>query len=139
MSKRRVQAMRFDLVIDNANIYTVDPAQPGGGSMGIIGDRIVAVGRRGEFERFDASRTIDLDGRFVTAGFNDAHNHMQAYGATLTEVPLHGDIVHSIGELVAAMPSGSRLPSRGPGSSAPGTTTTGWPSDAIRRVVNWTA
>ncbi len=95
--------MRFDLVIDNANIYTVDPAQPRAGSMGIIGDRIVAVGRRGEFARFDAGRTIDLDGRFVTAGFNDAHNHMQAYGATLSEVPLHGDVVHSIEELVAAI------------------------------------
>lgn len=95
--------MRFDLVIDNAKVYTVDPVQQRAGSIGIIGDRIVAVGRRGEFARFEADRTIDLDGRFVTPGFNDAHNHMQAYGATLSDVPLHGDAVHSIEELVTAI------------------------------------
>ncbi len=76
--------MRFDLVLDNANILTVDPAQPRAGSMGIIGDRIVAVAQRGELAQFDAGRTIDLDGHFVAPGFNDAHNHMQAYGATLS-------------------------------------------------------
>lgn len=74
--------MRFDLVLDNANIFTVDPALRRAGSIGIIGDRIVAVAQRGELARFDAGRTIDLDGHFVAPGFNDAHNHMQAYGAT---------------------------------------------------------
>jgi len=95
--------MRFDLVLDNANIFTVDPALRRAGSIGIIGDRIVAVAQRGELARFDAGRTIDLDGHFVAPGFNDAHNHMQAYGATLNEVPLNGDAVHSIEELVAAI------------------------------------
>ena len=71
--------------------------------MGIIGDRIVAVAQRGELAQFDAGRTIDLDGHFVAPGFNDAHNHMQAYGATLSEVPLSGNAVHSIEELVAAI------------------------------------
>jgi len=95
--------MRFDLVLDNANIFTVDPALRRAGSIVIIGDRIVAVAQRGELARFDAGRTIDLDGHFVAPGFNDAHNHMQAYGATLNEVPLNGDAVHSIEELVAAI------------------------------------
>ena len=95
--------MRFDLVLDNANIHTVDPTQPRAGSLGIIGDRIVVVAGCGELAQFDAEQTIDLDGHFVAPGFNDAHNHMQAYGATLSEVPLHGDAVHSIEELVAAI------------------------------------
>ncbi len=95
--------MRFDLVLDNANIFTVDPAKARAGSIGIIGDRIVAVAQRGELARFEAGRTIDLDGHFVAPGFNDAHNHMQAYGATLNEVPLQGEAVRSIEELVAAI------------------------------------
>ena len=95
--------MRFDLVLDNANIFTVDPALRRAGSIGIIGDRIVAVAQRGELARFDTGRTIDLGGHFVAPGFNDAHNHMQAYGATLNEVPLNGDAVHSVEELVAAI------------------------------------
>jgi predicted amidohydrolase YtcJ len=95
--------VRFDLVLDNANIFTVDPALRRAGSIGIIGDRIVAVAQRGELARFDTGRTIDLDGHFVAPGFNDAHNHMQMYGASLNEVPLNGDAVHSIEELVAAI------------------------------------
>ena len=95
--------MRFDLVLDNANIFTVDPALRRAGSIGIIGDRIVAVAQRGELARFDTGRTIDLGGCFVAPGFNDAHNHMQAYGATLNEVPLNGGAVHSVEELVAAI------------------------------------
>ena len=95
--------MRFDLVLDNANIFTVDPALRRAGSIGIIGDRIVAVAQRGELARFDTGRTIDLGGHFVAPGFNDAHNHMQAYGATLNEVPLNGGAVHSVEELVAAI------------------------------------
>lgn len=95
--------MRFDLIIDDADVFTVDPSRPRAGSIAILGDRIVAVGERGEFAGVDAARRIDLDGRFVTAGFNDAHNHMQAFGATLNEVPLHGDVVHSVEELVAAI------------------------------------
>jgi len=95
--------VRFDLVLDNANIFTVDPALRRAGSIGIIGDRIVAVAQRGELARFDTGRTIDLGGHFVAPGFNDAHNHMQAYGATLNEVPLNGDAVHSVEELVAAI------------------------------------
>jgi predicted amidohydrolase YtcJ len=95
--------VRFDLVLDNANIFTVDPALRRAGSIGIIGDRIVAVAQRGELARFDTGRTIDLDGHFVAPGFNDAHNHMQMYGASLNEVPLNGGAVRSIEELVAAI------------------------------------
>ena len=95
--------MRFDLVLDNADVFTVDARRARVGSIAIIGDRIVAVGERGEFAGDGAERTIDLDGRFVVPGFDDAHNHMQMFGATLNEVPLHGDVVHSIEELVAAI------------------------------------
>jgi predicted amidohydrolase YtcJ len=95
--------VRFDLVLDNANVLTVDPLLPRAGSVGILGDRIVAVGERGELAGHDALTTIDLDGRFVLPGFNDAHNHMQGFGATLNDIPLHADAVGSIEELVAAI------------------------------------
>jgi predicted amidohydrolase YtcJ len=106
--------MRFDLVLDNAEIFTVDPQRPRAGAVGIIGDRIVALADRGELARFDADRTIDLDGSFVVPGFNDAHNHMQAYGATLNDVPLHGGVVRSVEELVAAI--ASRVATSDPGA-----------------------
>ncbi len=95
--------MRFDLVLDNADILTIDPARPRAGSIGIIGDRIVAVGDRGELAGHEAAATVDLDGRFVVPGFNDAHNHMPAFGASLSHVPLHAGAVRSVEEIVAAI------------------------------------
>ncbi|MEM7324234.1 MAG: amidohydrolase [Actinomycetota bacterium] len=92
--------MRCDLVLDNANVITVDPAMPRANSVGIVGDRIVAVSVA---ERIDGARRIDLGGRTVVPGFNDAHNHMQAFGAALNEVPLQPDRVRSVEEIVAAI------------------------------------
>jgi len=95
--------MRFDLVLNNANIYTVDPSRPRAGSIGIIGDRIVAVAGTNGLSSHEATETVDLDGRFVVPGFNDAHNHMQAFGATLNEVALGSDSVDSIEGIVTAI------------------------------------
>ena len=84
--------MRPDLVLDNATVLTVDVDRPRAGSIALLGDRIIAVGDRGEFAQSGAT-TIDLDGLTVVPGFNDAHNHMGAYGATLNEVALQPDRV----------------------------------------------
>ncbi len=91
-----------DLVLDNANIITIDAARPRAGSIAIRGSRIVGVGDIGAFN--DTSATvIDLAGRTVTPGFNDAHNHMGGYGASINEVALHPTVVSSVEEIVAAI------------------------------------
>jgi predicted amidohydrolase YtcJ len=99
-------AVRFDVVLDNADFYTGDPSRPRAGSVGIIGDRIVAVADRDELASHDAINTIDLYGKFVLPGFNDAHNQMQAYGATPNQVALDSNNVRSIEEMVAIDPDG---------------------------------
>ncbi len=106
--------VRFDLVIDNAEVFTADPARPRAGSIGIVGERIVAVAGRHGLASHDAERTVDLDGRFVAPGFNDAHNHMQAFGATLREVPLDAGAVRSVDDVVAAI--GARARETPPGT-----------------------
>ncbi|MFT7598283.1 MAG: putative amidohydrolase YtcJ [Acidimicrobiales bacterium] len=95
--------MRPDLVIDNANFITVDDSRPRAGSLAVVGSRIVAVGDAGEFVDAGARRLIDLEGRTVVPGFNDAHNHMGGYGATLNEVAIQPEVARSIEEIVAAI------------------------------------
>ncbi len=95
-------AMRPDLILDNATVITIDETRPRAGSIAVLGERIVAVGEIGEFRGTEAI-TVDLGGRTVVPGFNDAHNHMQAFGAGLNEVALHPDRVRSVSELVAAI------------------------------------
>ena len=91
-----------DLVLDNANVLTVDTTMPRAASIAILGDRIVGVGERHAFATTGA-RHIDLDGRTVVPGFNDAHNHMGGYGASLNEVAIQPDVAHSVEEIVDAI------------------------------------
>ncbi len=94
--------MKPDLVLDNANVLTVDPSRPRAASIAILGDRIVGIGDRNEFATTGA-RHLDLDGATVVPGFNDAHNHMGAYGSTLTEVPIQPGVAKSVEEIVDAI------------------------------------
>ncbi|MGH9173564.1 MAG: amidohydrolase, partial [Vicinamibacterales bacterium] len=93
------------LLITNGTILTIDQAQPEVEAVGVIGDRIVTAGSRRAVE--DALprgfRTLDLAGQFMMPGFNEAHNHMIFYGASLGQIDAGFPAVRSIGEIVAAV------------------------------------
>ena len=102
-----------DVIIVNARVWTVDPARPEAEAVGILGDRIVAVGTRAEIEkgRGSATRVIDAGGRFVMPGFDDAHIHLMTGGAELDNVALKDaatpeEFVRRIGERAKAVPKG---------------------------------
>src|SRR5262245_47382677 len=69
---------KADIVLTNGKIYTGDPAEPRVQALGIRGDRGVAIGSDDEISRIDAPRRIDLAGRLVIPGINDAHVHEPA-------------------------------------------------------------
>lgn len=66
-----------DLILYNADIITVNPAQPKAEALAIIGDRIVAVGSNREVQRLASSSTkkINIGGGVIIPGFIDAHAH----------------------------------------------------------------
>lgn len=80
-----------DLIIVNAKVWTVDPAQPTAQAVAVLGDRIAAVGSDAEIEawRGPATRRIDARGKLLLPGFNDAHVHLVPGGAQLENVQLH--------------------------------------------------
>ena len=79
-----------DLIITNARVWTVDRDRPTAEAVAIRGDRIAAVGTRGEVGawRGAGTRTIDARGRLVLPGFNDAHIHFLDGATQLTNVDL---------------------------------------------------
>ncbi|MCZ6758173.1 MAG: amidohydrolase family protein, partial [Bacteroidetes bacterium] len=79
-----------DLVLLNGIVFTVDEAQPWAEAIAISGEYITAVGSVTEIQGLAGSdtRTIDLYGAFVTAGFNDAHVHVSSTGALIVGVNL---------------------------------------------------
>ncbi|HET9234894.1 MAG TPA: amidohydrolase, partial [Candidatus Eisenbacteria bacterium] len=77
------------LRLDNAVIWTGDPARPWAESMIVENGRIGAVGSRADTDLPGAVR-IDLQGAFVCPGFVDAHAHVLGYGRRRTRVDLTG-------------------------------------------------
>jgi hypothetical protein len=66
-----------DRVFLGGRIWTGDPARPRAQALALTGDAIAAVGTDAEIRPYvgPATTTVDLRGRFVAPGFNDAHLH----------------------------------------------------------------
>jgi predicted amidohydrolase YtcJ len=79
-----------DLVLLNGKIWTGVAARPEAEAVACAGGRIVAVGSTAEIRRLAgaATRIIDLRGRRVVPGFNDAHVHFLDGGEGLAGVQL---------------------------------------------------
>ncbi|MBB3172644.1 hypothetical protein FHR90_000458 [Endobacter medicaginis] len=74
-----VQAMAEpSLVLFDGRVFTADPARPEAQAIAIEGERIVAVGDDATILALAGSTTrrIDLGGRRVIPGLNDAHAHL---------------------------------------------------------------
>ncbi len=71
------QKLTPDLILYNGKIFTSDVAKPNAEAIAINGERIFAVGSNSEIKKLAGAKTrlIDLQGRTVIPGINDAHFH----------------------------------------------------------------
>jgi predicted amidohydrolase YtcJ len=90
---------KADVIFTHGNIYTgvVDPGSSLGAgkrseALAVTGDRVVAVGARDDVMKWKGPETkiVDLDGRFVMPGFNDAHTHLSNAGLEKMTVNMVG-------------------------------------------------
>ena len=93
-----------DLVFTGGAVYTADPADPGRRrvvpagpgpqAVAVLGDRIVAVGGAGDSDIGDLigprTEVVDLRGRALLPGFQDAHVHPAWAGVTMIGCSLIG-------------------------------------------------
>ncbi len=79
-----------DLVLVHGKIWTENPRQPEAEAVAILGNRIVAVGTSAEIAKLagPATKVVDVAGRRVVPGFNDAHVHFASGGTSLASVQL---------------------------------------------------
>ena len=80
-----------DLVVLNANVYTVDPRQPRAQAFAVRDSRFVAVGSTADIRGLAGpkTQTYDAKGMTITPGFIDCHNH--CYGDVLLYEVLVGN------------------------------------------------
>lgn len=79
-----------DTVLLHGKIWTENPNQPEAEALAISGNRIVQVGSSDAIQKLAGPSTeiIDLKGKRVVPGFNDAHVHFVAGGSALAGVQL---------------------------------------------------
>ncbi len=73
-------------LIVNADIVTVDDAQPSAEAMAIHGDRIIAIGTEAKVREAISGygRLMDLHGRTIIPGLFETHDHLYMSSATTT-------------------------------------------------------
>ena len=109
------------LLFTNGTIHTMDPANPTPEAV-LIGDdgRIRAAGRAADLDA-PGVRRIDLGGRTLLPGFNDAHVHVWKLGLLLTVqvdarsavAPDIASIIDRFHERAVGLPAGTWITGRG--------------------------
>ena len=92
-------ATRPDTILYNGRILTMAARQREVEALAVAGDRVLAIGTSDEMLALAeaGTRRVDLGGKRVTPGFNDAHSHPCDSGvALLTQVPLEMDSIEAI-------------------------------------------
>lgn len=118
---------RTTLILTGAEVWTGDDQRPRARAVALAGDRVLAVGAADEVLRYrnEATRVLELGGRFVVPGFIDNHTHFDSAGALILGVNLL-DVADAEGlhrEVAAArdrLPAGSWITGGDWGPTKPG-------------------
>ena len=85
------QRQAADLIVHNANVYTVNARFDVAESFAVKDGKIVGIGSTEEvFAKFQSANLLDARGQTVLPGLIDAHAHFYNYGAALQTVDLTG-------------------------------------------------
>ncbi|SDS77577.1 amidohydrolase [Winogradskyella sediminis] len=85
------EKQQADLIVTNANIYTVDEAFSKAESFVVKDGKIIAVGTTSEIsETYKANDTLNAEGQTIVPGFIDAHCHFLGLGLNQQAVNLVG-------------------------------------------------
>lgn len=109
-----------DLILYNAQIYTVNDAMPTAEAMAIKDGRILAVGDSATVfaSRQESTEIIDTEGQFVMPGFIEGHGHFSGLGGSLMNLNFlrsksWDEIVAMVAEKVKTAEPGEWITGRG--------------------------
>jgi len=86
----KMAKMIADLILYNAKVLTLNPQLPQVEAVAIKGERILALGSKGDMEPLlgVGTRALNCGGKTLIPGFIDAHCHILAYGQSLLSLNL---------------------------------------------------
>jgi predicted amidohydrolase YtcJ len=110
---------KVSLLLHNGKVFTADAQFSIAEAVAVDGEKIVAVGTSKNLKaKYSAAKEIDLKGRLVTPGFNDAHAHFLRGALALLNVDLTGAKTlavaqNKVAEKAKTLKSGEWLTGRG--------------------------
>jgi predicted amidohydrolase YtcJ len=98
-----VSPMHADLVFLNGQVITMNGGRPKAKAVVVVRDRIALVGDDDAARDAIGSQTqvIDLGGRPLLPGFNDAHCHIVSYGLSRLWLNCRAEVIKGLDELLA--------------------------------------
>src|SRR5688572_2953915 len=109
-----------DLVLTNAQAYTVNKNQPAAQAVAIKDGKIIFTGSNEEAKKFINNKTeiIDCKGQFVMPGFIEGHGHIHGLGSSLINLNLMhvknwDEIIQMVSEAVNKAKPGDWIIGRG--------------------------
>jgi predicted amidohydrolase YtcJ len=121
------------MILERGVIRTLDPSLPTASALAIAGDRV--AGGVGTHETtLPGPDRVDLGGRCVLPGFNDAHVHFPTWAAARREVRLEGttsvaEVVAQVRDRLESVRDGEWLRGRGWRSAA-------WPEQPTKEALD---
>ena len=99
LAANAAQARSATLILVNGKIWTENPKQPEAEAIAIEANRVLEVGSSEAIRKLAGPdcKIVDLGGRRVVPGFNDAHVHFISGGDYL--IGVHLDDANSVEEL----------------------------------------
>jgi predicted amidohydrolase YtcJ len=121
------------MILERGVVRTLDPSLPTASALAIAGDRV--AGGVGTHETaMPGPQRVDLGGRCVLPGFNDAHVHFPTWAVARGEVRLEGttsveEVVSRVRDALGSVPGGGWLRGRGWRSGA-------WPEQPTKEALD---
>lgn len=114
--QQRLGDFGADLAILNANVITMNPAQPRAEAVAVRNGRIVAVGGNEIVRQRCGARTelVDLGGKTLLPGFVESHNHVSAYSHIVLQIDCTPRTCKSIDDILKQVKA--RADSQPPGT-----------------------
>jgi len=103
--------MKFDTLLVNGNIYTMENPHSSYQAVGIKNGIIEFVGKNDDAKKYESENIIDLNGNTLIPGMSDSHMHMYAYCQNQALVDLSS--CRSLDEMISIMKSKTDLTPEG--------------------------
>ncbi|MBT31247.1 MAG: amidohydrolase [Thalassobius sp.] len=113
-------APKYDLIIENGNIYTMNEKNKKAEAVAVNDGKIVFIGNTADVEKFKGENTkvIDLEGKTMTPGLIDSHAHFLGIGYNIMNLDLsnttsYNEIVEMVAEAAKNAKPGDWILGRG--------------------------